>query len=556
MAFQPKDFILDSPVSSGFSFADLQARLIHQSKPTPSPSPPPRSSSFTESSLFSSSAATKTTHQASATRKRTCYGSSDTCSFMSNVDDSESVWTSRTSSGMTTPEPRASAERLHLKSSAALNAALEKRAIPASAGRVSDVDMSDLAYRRSRPFGYDGEFSRDTSMDRNPANVFLPVTTTTSTPVSEVAGNAATGAASATTTTTTTTTATTVDGKRKRGLSQSEYADEHGEGGEVTGQTSDQSRRGGERQQHQSRFSLTTIMNTLLGGIPSKVWNFCYESSFRGFHAGGGKGYEMKTAEEPSDSHAETTSPDHMDDDGFDDMETKTAQTSNIDRHPTLDEYRSNRSDFGPRDAFPSPSPSPPPPPPPENNNTSAIGSSWIVVKEDNFNSSNTVNSEHRRVPTATSIFSAPAAYVGDYADNDTLAPPPRKHPRRNTIVHPVTPRPRRVHGPGSGRRRQGWSGSRVYMPSRSIYSNASPSRSGSSFNNQGGSDIWDGSDGGNSAACSPATLEAQRLAAQIRRQEREEDANLRRMNQKLKALIKEGREALGTQIEIDDDFD
>lgn len=93
-------------------------------------------------------------------------------------------------------------------------------------------------------------------------------------------------------------------------------------------------------------------------------------------------------------------------------------------------------------------------------------------------------------------------------------------------------------------------------MPSRSIYSNASPSRSGSSFNNQGGSDIWDGSDGGNSAACSPATLEAQRLAAQIRRQEREEDANLRRMNQKLKALIKEGREALGTQIEIDDDFD
>ncbi|GAD95878.1 conserved hypothetical protein [Paecilomyces variotii No. 5] len=54
----------------------------------------------------------------------------------------------------------------------------------------------------------------------------------------------------------------------------------------------------------------------------------------------------------------------------------------------------------------------------------------------------------------------------------------------------------------------------------------------------------------------SPAAHDSQRYAAKVRRQELEEDASIRRLNKQLKAMIKEGKEALGTRIEIEDDLD
>ncbi len=49
----------------------------------------------------------------------------------------------------------------------------------------------------------------------------------------------------------------------------------------------------------------------------------------------------------------------------------------------------------------------------------------------------------------------------------------------------------------------------------------------------------------------SPLSAEVQRQAAKIRKRELEEDANLKRFNQQLKAMIKEGKEALGTTFEV-----
>ena len=51
----------------------------------------------------------------------------------------------------------------------------------------------------------------------------------------------------------------------------------------------------------------------------------------------------------------------------------------------------------------------------------------------------------------------------------------------------------------------------------------------------------------------SPVSVETQRYVAQMRRMEREEDASLRRLNRQLQTMIKEGKQALGTQVEIDD---
>lgn len=50
----------------------------------------------------------------------------------------------------------------------------------------------------------------------------------------------------------------------------------------------------------------------------------------------------------------------------------------------------------------------------------------------------------------------------------------------------------------------------------------------------------------------SPLSVETQRHTAKIRKQEREEDASIRRLNDQLKSMIREGKEALGTQVEVE----
>ena len=52
----------------------------------------------------------------------------------------------------------------------------------------------------------------------------------------------------------------------------------------------------------------------------------------------------------------------------------------------------------------------------------------------------------------------------------------------------------------------------------------------------------------------SPVSVEARRYEARLRKREAEEDANLKRFNQQLKAMIKEGKEALGTKFEVEED--
>lgn len=50
-----------------------------------------------------------------------------------------------------------------------------------------------------------------------------------------------------------------------------------------------------------------------------------------------------------------------------------------------------------------------------------------------------------------------------------------------------------------------------------------------------------------------PGSAEMQKHAARMRRKEREEDASIQRLNKQLQAMIREGKEALGTTVEVDD---
>lgn len=49
-------------------------------------------------------------------------------------------------------------------------------------------------------------------------------------------------------------------------------------------------------------------------------------------------------------------------------------------------------------------------------------------------------------------------------------------------------------------------------------------------------------------------SAEVSRHAARMRRREMEEDANLKRFNHQLQAMIREGKEALGTKFEVEEE--
>ena len=46
--------------------------------------------------------------------------------------------------------------------------------------------------------------------------------------------------------------------------------------------------------------------------------------------------------------------------------------------------------------------------------------------------------------------------------------------------------------------------------------------------------------------------MEAQKFAARARRREKEEETALRGFNERLRAMIREGKEALGTRVEVE----
>jgi hypothetical protein len=54
----------------------------------------------------------------------------------------------------------------------------------------------------------------------------------------------------------------------------------------------------------------------------------------------------------------------------------------------------------------------------------------------------------------------------------------------------------------------------------------------------------------------SPAAREAAKWAALKKKEEREADVTIRRLDAQLKAMIREGKEALGTKVEVEMDGD
>ncbi|KAJ5407833.1 hypothetical protein N7509_001716 [Penicillium cosmopolitanum] len=102
----------------------------------------------------------------------------------------------------------------------------------------------------------------------------------------------------------------------------------------------------------------------------------------------------------------------------------------------------------------------------------------------------------------------------------------------------PSALRARRIHQASSPRRRQAVMPRHAKRPSLSVRP-STPTKSTAipSPRSQNG----------------PGSAEMQKYAARMRRKEREEDASIQRLNKQLQDMIRQGKEALGTTVEVDD---
>ncbi|EEH07468.1 conserved hypothetical protein [Histoplasma capsulatum G186AR] len=254
----------------------------------------------------------------------------------------------------------------------------------------------------------------------------------------------------------------------------------------------------------------------IVGGVAGKVWDFCWSGPFRGFYAGGGKGYDMGSeAQQP---------PSPLPSRVVEEASTWQSVYEKADVFSSSGGKRDDRIATVPG-CFPIES---------SHNNArllhdchDELQANWVLVRN---------------------AKKAEDGQGADVSPSSAYSSSARKIARKSN--HPVSPRRVAV---GRLSRRQS-----LLTPTRTP-SSYSPSHQHPNYHQLASSN--------GQASCeptksnnpskygnSPASIEAQRLAARAKRREREEDASIRRLNQQLKAMIKEGKEALGTTIEIEDD--
>lgn len=236
-----------------------------------------------------------------------------------------------------------------------------------------------------------------------------------------------------------------------------------------------------------------------VASVAGRVWEFCRTTACRGFYDGGGRGYEMKPPLQYIDGEQRIWQ-EAEEDDVF---TTHVREKSSIPGCFSDEEFI---LDYMSRDHTP-----------PlraskrrqcETGN-GKIGASWVMVGS-----------------TPPSRDSSPSRVVS------------RKLPSRSSARRPMTSRGRKPMLPASRPALTPYAGS-PGMHSHNFASFASTRSPLTSPKHE-----------------SPASVEVQRHALRMRKRELEEDANLRRFNQQLKTMIRQGKEALRTKFEVEEEND
>lgn len=235
-------------------------------------------------------------------------------------------------------------------------------------------------------------------------------------------------------------------------------------------------------------------------GVAGKVWNFCRLNAFRGFYAGVGQGFQMYPS--TSDNNREKSFWDDLDE--RDDVFRQTRETSSIPgcfpEEDFISDYMSQDHTFSPRPAKKIQ----------REKGGGDLRASWVIV--------GSVPTSRESSPTRLSARKVPSFSS------------PGRRPTSKAGRRPVLPasRPLRTSYAGSPALR--------YDRPASFASTRSPVSTPKHE--------------------SPVNAQVQKHAARIKRREMEDEAHLMRFNQQLKAMIKEGKEALGTKFEVEETED
>ncbi|KAG9246522.1 hypothetical protein BJ878DRAFT_277753 [Calycina marina] len=268
----------------------------------------------------------------------------------------------------------------------------------------------------------------------------------------------------------------------------------------------------------------------VVGGVVGKVWEFCKQGAFKGFHSGADKGYSITDANgfvEESESWATAKIMTN-----WGDERVSTPVPGQFPEDDFIPDYWDQPDDTSQRPGKRRQI----------SGNNDEIARNWVVVQPP--------ASERPSTPTRLSKVSAsPARYGMPTASSASRRARPVAS-RAGPLPSNSSSRPllSRVSHAGNTSLRSSQPAS--FASPRSPCGSKIPRATGSPIRNGNGRDSP-------SRLNSPAAREAQRRAIQNKREEAEADITMRRMDKKLKDLIRQGKEALGTKIEveIEDDY-
>jgi hypothetical protein len=239
-------------------------------------------------------------------------------------------------------------------------------------------------------------------------------------------------------------------------------------------------------------------------GVAGKMWHFCKTSAFKGFYAGGGRGYEVKPAQPQRDDLQESNA--------WEDMETSQHESHQArETSPMPGMWPEQHDYFGNIDSVAESAQKRP-----AKKSRTETGAGWIMVDSE--------GNAQSPVPTpGMSARRTPSSF-------NSQLPRPIARPNLRRSLQPASRRSS-VGSPAAAGNPRRLSHQPVRSPG---FNSGTPSKPAKDS--------------------SPVSIEAQRYAERMRREERQADASIRRLNDRLSAMIKEGKEALGTKIEIVDD--
>ncbi|OAQ66011.1 hypothetical protein VFPPC_07629 [Pochonia chlamydosporia 170] len=319
-----------------------------------------------------------------------------------------------------------------------------------------------------------------------------------------------------------------------------------------------------------------TLAFSTLGGVMGKVWEFCKAGAFKGFYAGGGRGFEMQPGDGimPDGSIPEQTWPQNDEDeeqhqripgyfpqgDTFHGEETpeetpipsgastpsapaakrrQTAPTDELGRNWVMVKDRAGGTDGTPRRTSATYRQSPR-----NRNQGPSLATGRRISTPSNRRASGKTASPapFRATPrNGFNIISPPATLEPPRpASSASFASPRSPSPTKLATIAPSTtasPTPHSSRGPG--RRR-----SVNTAPSHPSFSHSRTHSSASTASSRGAVDDLENSP--------RLDAEAKHLAARRHREERDTDVRIAAFNKQLQDMIRQGKEALGTTIEVD----